>query len=210
MFQTAHDFSSFHGAARCLSGGPICLTDVPGDHDMALIEKMTAGTPDGRVVILRPGRIGRTSEIYNSHADHRLLRIQAEHRDTSIIGVFNVGKSTLTEFQRLREFHIVSNTVPYVIHHHESDHIFGPFLPQDDRALVELSVPEHGFELLTAHPVYVSGETSVAVLGLLGKMVPSAAIIKCEYATLSTGIELKVSLKALGTLGTLPRLDYSY
>jgi hypothetical protein len=203
MFQTDHDFSNFHGAARCLSGGPICITDVPGQHDLSLINRMTASTPDGRLVILRANKIGKASEVYNSHTEPRLLRIQTEHLGASIIGLFNVGTSTLTEFQSLKEFQNVLNTIPYIIHHHGSDNIVGPWTLEDDFTMVELSIPVHGFEILTAHPVYTFAETRVAVLGLLGKIVPGTAIIKCEYATRSSGIEIRVSMKALGTLGTV-------
>src|SRR5271163_4632165 len=36
MFQTSHPYSGFHAAARCISGGPIYITDSPGQHNVSL------------------------------------------------------------------------------------------------------------------------------------------------------------------------------
>jgi hypothetical protein len=44
MLQTAGPFPGMHAVAQCLSGGPIYVTDVPGQHDKGLIDQMTAPT----------------------------------------------------------------------------------------------------------------------------------------------------------------------
>jgi hypothetical protein len=76
MFQTSHPWAGFHAAARCLSGGPIYITDSPGKHDVNLIKQMTARTPRGNTVILRPPIRGKTSQAYTSYDELRLLRIE--------------------------------------------------------------------------------------------------------------------------------------
>jgi Raffinose synthase or seed imbibition protein Sip1 len=63
MFQTSHPYSSFHAAARCVSGGPIYITDTPGEHDLNLIAQITAENVRGQTVILRPR--GPNSESRN-------------------------------------------------------------------------------------------------------------------------------------------------
>lgn len=75
MFQTAHDYSGFHAAARCVSGGPIYITDVPGDHNIRLLRQMTATTPLGQTVILRPSVLGKSVSAYASYEDDVLLKI---------------------------------------------------------------------------------------------------------------------------------------
>jgi len=57
MFQTSHPYSGFHAAARCVSGGPIYITDYPGEHDVKLIHEMTARSPRGETIILRPSNV---------------------------------------------------------------------------------------------------------------------------------------------------------
>jgi hypothetical protein len=79
MFQTVHDYSGFHAAARCVSGGPVYVTDVPGQHDVALIKKITGVTPRGKTVILRPSVIGKSLEQYVSYEDRALLKVGSYH-----------------------------------------------------------------------------------------------------------------------------------
>ncbi len=95
MFQTAHDYASFHAAGRCVSGGPIYITDVPGQHDIDLINQMTGKTPRGDTVILRAQTIGKSTSAYNSYEDPVLLKVNTyvgmAHSGVSILGVFNVS-----------------------------------------------------------------------------------------------------------------------
>jgi raffinose synthase len=55
MFQSAHALGAFHAAGRVLSGGPIYVSDKPGQHDFALLKKLAF--PDGTVP--RAAGIGR-------------------------------------------------------------------------------------------------------------------------------------------------------
>lgn len=75
MFQTVHDYSGFHAAARCVSGGPIYITDVPGQHNMDLIKQMTGVTPKGKTVIFRPNNLGRAIFPYIGYDDDLLLKV---------------------------------------------------------------------------------------------------------------------------------------
>ena len=50
--------------ARCISGGPIYITDSPGEHDIDLIHQMTAKNPRGDTIILRPSNVGKTLDVY--------------------------------------------------------------------------------------------------------------------------------------------------
>lgn len=79
MFQTVHDYSGFHAAARCVSGGPIYITDVPGQHDMNLIKQMTGRTTRGKTVIFRPSVVGKSLDQYIDYNDEVLLKIATYH-----------------------------------------------------------------------------------------------------------------------------------
>ena len=75
MFQTNHEWASFHGAARAVSGGPIYFTDYPGKHDIELINQMTGRTTRGRNVILRPHRVGKSMNCYAGYDEQVLVKI---------------------------------------------------------------------------------------------------------------------------------------
>lgn len=79
MFQTVHDYSGFHAAARCVSGGPIYITDVPGQHDFDLINQMTGPTIQGKTVIFRPSVVGKSLDPYNGYDDDNLLLVGTYH-----------------------------------------------------------------------------------------------------------------------------------
>lgn len=79
MFQTVHSYSGFHAAARCVSGGPIYITDVPGDHDMDLIGQMTGTTAGGKTIILRPSVVGKSMCPYAGYRDNLLLKVGSYH-----------------------------------------------------------------------------------------------------------------------------------
>lgn len=83
MFQTVHDYSGFHAAARCVSGGPIYITDVPGQHNIELINQMTGTTPRGKTVIFRPSVIGKSLDAYNDYNDDALLLVGTYHGEFS-------------------------------------------------------------------------------------------------------------------------------
>lgn len=79
MFQTDHDYSGFHAAARCISGGPIYITDVPGKHNIDLLKQMTGKTTRGKTVIFRTSVVGRSIDTYIGYHDNILLKIGTYH-----------------------------------------------------------------------------------------------------------------------------------
>lgn len=85
MFQTGHDYSELHAAARCISGGPIYITDTPGDHNKDLISQMTATTPLGQTIILRPSMLGRSISAYSGYEDESLLKIGSYNGKTQTL-----------------------------------------------------------------------------------------------------------------------------
>jgi hypothetical protein len=74
MFQTRHESAGYHAAARCVSGGPIYITDVPGQHDIELIKQITGLTPRAKTVILRPSVMGKTTDAYTGFDEEYVSR----------------------------------------------------------------------------------------------------------------------------------------
>lgn len=75
MFQTTGQHAAFHAAARCVSGGPVYITDVPGEHDLELIGEITARTIRGKTVVLRPSVPARAMDPYVAYEDNILLKV---------------------------------------------------------------------------------------------------------------------------------------
>ncbi|KAJ4373999.1 hypothetical protein N0V83_002738 [Neocucurbitaria cava] len=215
MFQTAHDYASFHAAGRCVSGGPIYITDVPGQHDLDLIAQMTGNTPRGDTVILRPHIVGKTTSAYNSYDDTVLLKVNTyvgmAHSGVSILGVFNCTQRPLAELIGLDAFP-GAETGTYIIRSHTSGQITKPTSVETNAAWVNLELPVRGWEILSAFPLRsfqltrerpAKGSTDIAVanLGILGKMTGAAAIVNTDsYVDRSSGrLRIWTSLKVLGT-----------
>ena len=213
MFQTNHAYSAFHAAARCVSGGPVYFSDKPGEHNIDLIDEITAKAPLKRTV-LRPN-VGRTIQIYTGHMERAFCKIGTtsgpKEAGCSILGVFNVGESPLLGFVELKDFLNIQPDQAYVVRAHTSGKISSTFCLEDDAALMLLRLDRWGYEILTAYALqsftifsdHPAHHTDVAVLGLLHKMTGAVAVesvqMKLQYN--SVRLKIKIILKALGVLG---------
>jgi hypothetical protein len=219
MFQTSHVWASFHAAARCVSGGPIYITDVPGKHNVDLIHQMTGNTPRGDTVILRPHTVGKSTSAYNSYDDSVLLKISTyvgrARTGVSILGVFNCTQRPLTELIKLDQFPGTEEGT-YIIRGHTSGKITSPTTTTEHSSFVHLELPPAGWEILSAfplhtfklerkHPLDSPTDIQVANLGLLGKMTGAAGIVNEDsYLDRSSGrLRVWTSLKTLGIYGKL-------
>jgi len=221
MFQTAHAYSHFHAAARCVSGGPVYITDVPGEHDLALLRAMTAPSPHGRTLILRPSVPGKSIAPYQAYTDPALLKISTYHgaavTGTGILGLFNVSARPLAELLHLSLFPGVVEAQPYVVRSHASGRVTRPLQLVDSSldALIYVTLDVRGCDILSAFPLrgFVRADEQdtlwVASLGLLGKMTGAAAVVSSSLTLEENGrVEVVVSLKALGVWGTYPSLPF--
>ena len=219
MFQTSHPWASYHAAARCISGGPITITDTPGQHDTHLIEQITAKTIRGQTVILRPDLAGKTTQQYIGYDEGPLLKISTyvgrRRTGMSILGAFNISDRPVTDFLTLDDF---PGTLPreeeYVIRAHSSGDMTQPTATSSPILALTLKIKE--WEILTAFPLIsfhtptTTTSIKMASLGLVNKMTSAAAILRTEYIheprNLIDKQQLKIksstTLKALGTLGT--------
>ena len=222
MFQTYHEYSSFHAAARCVSGGPIYFTDEPGKHGVGLIRQMTAQSNRDKSVILRPSQVGKVilTGLYTAYEEQRLLKIGTYHghADTGsgILGVFNISPAPLSEFVMLREFGGVKEDQSYVVRAHTTGEITEPLRLSDALPLVSLFLEPKSWEILTAYPLLPfiknaaataasSGTISIALLGLFGKMSGAAAILSSSIGEdRPDRLKMTVNIKALGVLGRFP------
>ncbi|KAJ5096045.1 Raffinose synthase [Penicillium alfredii] len=221
MFQTSHPYASFHAAARCVSGGPVYITDEPGKHDLKILNEMTAPTVRGSTVILRPSVIGRTIDVYHDYNEGHVVRVGSytgwAKTGSGILGLFNIHSGEASCMVSLIDFPGIyeSSDGQYVVRAHTTGKISGRMRPLAQDSLVSVVLPQKGWEILTAYPTRSftlkgshgcnpSGDslTHVAVLGLLGKMTGAAALVTSEIFVVENGrLRFDISLKALGTLG---------
>ena len=210
MFQTSHPWAAFHAAARCVSGGPIYFTDTPGQHDIKLIRQMTAQTPRGKTVILRPHRVGKATDPYNSYKHSQaILRVGTyvgmAKTGTGILGCFNISGQQLSDFVQLAEFPGTEEE-EYVLASFCSGEVSKPMSRDGESAMVGIKLRTQGWDILSAYALRNFGlrskSVSVGMMGLLGKMTGSAAVTGCDMYVESNGrLRIWVSLKALGVVG---------
>lgn len=226
MFQTAHPRGGFHAAARCISGGPVCITDPPGQHDMAVLSQITGVTPRGHTVVFRPSTVGRTLDAYSSRlADGDgdgtpVLKVGAYHgragTGTGIVGVFDVVDSRggkhyrrppATELLPLTRFPGVVVGEKYVVRAHRNGKVTPPLRAGSPAAVVTVSLEPKGWDVLSSYPLHAvqsktRGEVLLANLGLLGKMTGCAAVVRTTFEARENGRMLVgAGVKALGILG---------
>jgi len=222
MFQTSHPWAGFHAAARCVSGGPIYFTDKPGEHDMKLLNAMTAQTTKGKTVILRPQVVGKTTDAYQGYKDLAVVKIGTyvgfAQTGTAILGAFNVSGQVLSEFVGLKEFPGTEQG-SYVVGSFREGGVSGAMSVEDASPFVgvELEAGGQGWDILSAYPLKRFEKfgkekivnLDVAMMGLVDKMTGAAAVtgydVYVEGADEETSgggrLRIWVQLKALGTLG---------
>ena len=111
MFQTTlPEYASFHAAGRCISGGPIYITDTPGSHSMRLIRQMAAVSPrdPNRLVLLRPYNATQPLSPYIGYKSSLFLKISAILSQATLLAIFNVSATEHTELIPLRDLDVLS------------------------------------------------------------------------------------------------------
>jgi len=215
MFQTSHDYSGFHAAGRCISGGPVYITDEPGKHDLDLLAQMTARTAQNKTYVLRPSVFGKTVNMYTAYEEERLLKVGTfvgATGGTGILGLFNISYRVLAELVNINAFPGVEKDGEYIIRSHTTGEISNKLKLSDETPVISLEVEVKGYEILSAYPLrsftlrgstgLQSSITRVAVLGLLGKMTGAAAVNSTDMRIKEDGrLQLEVGIKAMGVLG---------
>lgn len=217
MFQTSHEFGRLHGAARCLSGGPLLLTDIPGDHDMGLINEMVATAPDGRSIALRPKGMGKAAQAWDRIEKGALKIVNETATGAKLLGVFNVGETDFSMFVSVAELANIGQSpwkegVEVVVLSHQTQRILGPIKLNNTSAfqfeakgLIKVDLRTRGCDVLSGFEATrlatPKGDVLVSVLGLMGKMTGAAAVTASEVKGSDRKLLANIKLKALGPVG---------
>ena len=208
MWQTKgiRGWEGAHAAARAVSGGTIMITDALGEHDLELLKGMTARGTGGGEVVLRttPGAVGKRG-VWERYCDQNILFVGAEAGEAGVLGLFNMAEGDRHALIAPGDFEALKSK-EFVVGSQQTGRIFGPIKTSERglvmaEELVQVKLEPKGWDILTAYPVVSVSETSMAILGLRGKMTGAAAIVKQSITASSEGISVRATLRAVGKLG---------
>jgi len=173
MFQSGHAMGWFHAAGRAVSGGPVYVSDRPGEHDFALLRSLVLS--DGTV--LRADGAGRPTRdclFADVTREPVLLKVFNTNRDCGVLGIFNANHTPAATGRTAVSGSVAVDDVPglaggeFAALAHRTGRVWrcGP----GDRTPV--SLPEGGWEIVSYAPV----DRGVAALGLADKLNSTGAI----------------------------------
>jgi len=171
MFQSAHEWGAFHAAGRALSGGPVYVSDKPGEHDLGLLRKLVCS--DGSV--LRgdgPGLPTLDTLCVDPTCERVPLKIWNRSGKAGLLGVFHAlyaaGQAEPVSGT------VCASDVPglqgerFACYEHNAQRLSELARAQAHR----LSLREREFELFSLVPI----ERGFAALGLSDKFNGPAAV----------------------------------
>jgi hypothetical protein len=203
------------------------ITDVPGEHNVTMINAMTAPSPSGTLVALRPSHAAVSGGPWSRYSDGNLCRIASAATyshgsgtagQIGLLGLFNLTDGPKREIISTREFSTVmpssATGTRVVVLSQATGQILGP-LPlveavsnssseKDNEGLLSAVVKGRSWDILSAVPVQrveSAGKTfEFAVLGLHGRMTGAAAIVSQKLELVDGTAKVTLALKALGRL----------
>jgi len=212
MFQTSLPvYGGVHAAGRCISGGPIYITDSPDSHSSHLVNQMSAASvrdPDC-LITLRPSRLCLPLDPYIPYNGNRLLKLANVFGGTSMLAVFNVSSNENSDLISLTEFEGLREKTAYVVRQQSTGKVFGPATTATDNTLVSLTLASAGWEFLSAVPVQRRGAFEVGVLGLVSQLTGAAGVVDSLVGDDGQLTAVSVTVKALGVLG-MPQSHYAW
>lgn len=213
MFQSAlPEYGGLHAAARCISGGPIYITDSPGQHDVGLIRQMSALSPQGHTILLRPSYVALPIDPFVAYNNNHLLKVGnfcGSVGGSSLMAVFNISEIENSELISIDEFPGIVPDTKYVVRSHKTGGVSGTHV-RGEGSLIPTTLSQNGWEFYNATPtrelVHADDKSSfsVGVFGLISAMSGAAAIVSQSVNTETERAVISVTLKALGILGNPP------
>lgn len=175
MFQSGHAFGAFHAAGRAVSGGPVYVSDKPGEHDLGLLRKLVCS--DGTVLLADgPGLPTADTLCVDPTRERVALKIWNRSGAIGIVGVFHAlyaaGRAeTISGVVRARD-------VPGLQGQRFACYAQGAGRVESLDASRELpfTLAEGEFEIYWIAPV----DRGWAPLGLAGKLNGPAALTSAE------------------------------
>jgi raffinose synthase len=173
MFWSGHPEGWFHAAARALSGGPVYVSDKPGEQNSELLWSLLNDF-GGINQVERTGLPLRSRLFVDAPAGEGLMAIHNRTRSGhTLIGVFNCTR----EGKAIKDLIDPAEIPGYssedaVLRSHRTGKV--TLLKEGDKHAFECELAPLGWDIFTIAPMVDKG---FAALGIEGKLVPSAAIL---------------------------------
>ncbi len=185
MFQSNREHSSYHAAARALSGGPVYVSDEPGTQNEQLLEKMVWFGEEG-VHPLRcpsPALVTRDRVLTDCRSERRLLKMFNKVNEIGLLGLFHVseGPEPLSDVFCVSDVENLPGDL-FAVWRCQAGSLV---LAKRSQAL-EQTLPFMGWELAVVSPV----RQGAAVLGLLDKFNAPAGIGRISHGTSRLDLEV--------------------
>jgi len=167
MFQSNHVMGAFHAAGRAVSGGPVYVSDKPGEHDFDLLRKLVL--PDGSILrSIRPGVPSRDC-LMTDPRETGLLKVVNLNLVGGVIGIFNCSDQEEREgIFSPADLEDLDGDV-FGIYGHQS----GEVVRAERDTKFAISLPPLGWEIVTIVPLDSNG---FAPLGLADMLNSGGAI----------------------------------
>lgn len=188
-------YATLHAAARCISGGPIYITDTPKMHNMSLLEALSAPSPSKNSIVLRPNKVAEPVSSYHFFKSSNFLRVSnvcGADDEIRLLALLNISLLPLVETIGLRDMNVAH--AKYVLRSYRSGKIW------DNKEQKPIALGGGEWDVLTAAPITAIGSTGIAVLGLLSNIAGAAGVVQVETEKKNTP-RIKLRLKAFGVIG---------
>lgn len=179
MFQTHGASPKFHAAARAISGGPVYVSDKPGQQDFALLKRLVIS--DSRVLRYEQPALPSPSVLLTDcTAQAVALKLYNRHRDGGQLGLFHCQKSetALSDTFGVADVPGLDADGKYALWFAEAQSLD----VLDGAEGYPFALEPVGHELVTLSPI----EKGVAILGLLDKYSGLVAVAEAGWETKST------------------------
>ncbi len=178
MFQSGHVWGAYHAAARAISGGPVYVSDVPGQHDFDLLRKLVCS--DGSVLRCDgPALPTLDSLCIDPTVDDALLKVWNTNGNAGIIGVFHAKSGGAGKPARRIAATFKPSDVPklsegtFACYEHATRHLTVLGATQER----SLALGPKEFELVTIVPL----ENGFAPIGLTDKFNSAGAVSSTKW-----------------------------
>eukprot|EP00887_Chlorella_sp_A99_P005545 scaffold1.g5545.t1 len=160
MFHTKHPAAKLHATARAISGGPVYVSDKPGQHDFPLMRRLVL--PDGSVLrCLLPGRPTRDclfADFHDSNPPPVTARVKPADVPT-LVSSGGAGGSFATYVDGTQELLL---------------------LEAEQEVAIELAAGG-GSDMVTLAALRERDGLAVAPLGLMEMLNSGGAVVRCGW-----------------------------
>lgn len=202
MFQT-HDgaYSRLHAFGRAFSGGPVFITDAPGQTDPEVINLLCAPTP--RSPALHTVSIDKRSypvNPYHRFGEESIFCIEASINDGlgKVVGLVNLAKTPVTNLLRAETFLPLTRTPADYRLYSFKDGFLGHKQGSSGLEYFLMTLQPNDWNVITALRFSTEGSRSVTAVGFTDKLLCSAPLKRLKYNWVAQSVTIDAAVDFVG------------